>query len=56
MPDNINISDINNAMEVDKKVKAGRIRFILPESIGKVRIEEGVDREIIKEILITFSN
>ncbi|MDZ4383603.1 MAG: 3-dehydroquinate synthase, partial [Thermodesulfovibrionia bacterium] len=56
MPDNINISDINNAMEVDKKVKAGKIRFILPESIGKVRIEDNVDREIIKEILIPFSN
>ena len=54
MPDNINISDINNAMEVDKKVKAGKIRFILPESIGKVRIEEDIDREIIKEILIPF--
>ena len=54
MPDGINTSGIINAMEVDKKVKAGKIRFILPESIGKVRIEEDIDREIIKEVLIPF--
>lgn len=53
IPMDIGTSDIIDAMEVDKKVKAGRLRFILPESIGNVRIEEDVDREIIREILIT---
>jgi len=51
IPDNINSSDIINAMEIDKKVKEGKIRFILPESIGKVRIQDSVDRELIKEVL-----
>lgn len=51
IPDDINISDIINAMEIDKKVKAGKIRFILPEVIGKVRIEDSVDRDLIKEVL-----
>ena len=51
IPDDINISDIINAMEIDKKVKAGKIRFILPESVGKVRIEENVNRELLKEVL-----
>jgi 3-dehydroquinate synthase len=51
IPDNINTSDIFNAMEIDKKVKDGKIRFILPESIGKVRMLESVDRELIKEVL-----
>jgi 3-dehydroquinate synthase len=51
IPQGINISEILNAMEVDKKFKAGQMRFILPESIGKVRIEDNVDREIVKEIL-----
>ncbi len=51
MPQDINISDIMNAMEIDKKVKAGKVRFILPESIGKVRIEENIDMEIVKEAL-----
>ncbi|MBI5050485.1 MAG: 3-dehydroquinate synthase [Nitrospirae bacterium] len=51
IPQDINASDIINAMEVDKKVKADRIRFILPESIGKVRIEDSVDKEAMKEVL-----
>lgn len=50
IPDEINTSDILNAIEVDKKVKAGNLRFILPECIGKVRIEE-VERDLIKEVL-----
>ncbi len=50
IPDEINTSDILNAIEVDKKVKAGKLRFILPECIGKVRIEE-VERDLIKEVL-----
>jgi len=44
IPDGLNVSEMMNAMEVDKKAKAGKLRFILPESIGMVRIEEDVDR------------
>jgi 3-dehydroquinate synthase len=40
-----------NAIEIDKKVKAGKIKFILPESIGNVKIEDDVDRELIKQVL-----
>lgn len=36
---------------IDKKAASGRLKFILPESIGRVRIEDDVDREIIKEAL-----
>lgn len=52
VPKDINISELLDAMEIDKKAKAGKLRFILPESIGKVRIEENVDREVIKEALL----
>jgi len=51
LPQEINTSDIVEAIEVDKKVRNGKLRFILPESIGRVRIEEDVDRGMIKEIL-----
>ena len=51
IPDDLNVSEMMNAMEVDKKARAGRLRFILPEAIGRVRIEEDTDREIIKEVL-----
>jgi 3-dehydroquinate synthase len=51
IPDDIKGSDIMNAMEIDKKVKDGRMKFILPESIGKVKIADDVDRELIKKAL-----
>ncbi|MBI4682829.1 MAG: 3-dehydroquinate synthase [Nitrospirae bacterium] len=51
IPDDLNVLEIMSSMEVDKKVKAGKLRFILPESIGKVRIEEDVDRGLIREVL-----
>ncbi|GBD96382.1 3-dehydroquinate synthase [bacterium BMS3Abin06] len=51
IPDDLNVPDMINAMEIDKKIQAGKLRFILPESIGKVRIEEDVDRELIKEAI-----
>ncbi len=52
IPEDINISEIISAMEIDKKVKAGKLRFILPESIGIVKIMEDVDRGLIKEVLV----
>jgi shikimate kinase/3-dehydroquinate synthase len=51
IPENIKSTDIINAMEIDKKVQNGKIRFVLPESIGKVRIHDNVDRALIKEVL-----
>ncbi|GAB4536040.1 MAG: hypothetical protein Fur0020_03800 [Thermodesulfovibrionia bacterium] len=51
LPDDIDITEIIEAMEIDKKVRAGRLRFILPESIGVVRIVEVKDKEIIKKAL-----
>jgi 3-dehydroquinate synthase len=51
IPGDIDILNILDAIEIDKKVRAGRIRFILPEAVGRVRIEEDVDRELIREVL-----
>jgi 3-dehydroquinate synthase len=51
IPSDLNVNDLMHAISVDKKAMAGRLKFILPESIGKVRIEEDVDRELIKAIL-----
>ncbi|MEE8328788.1 MAG: 3-dehydroquinate synthase, partial [Thermodesulfovibrionia bacterium] len=51
IPADIKASALIKAMEVDKKVKAGKLSFILPESIGRVRIEEDVDRKVIQEVL-----
>ena len=51
IPNDLAIDEIISAMEIDKKVKAGKLSFILPESIGRVKIVEDVDRAMIKEVL-----
>ncbi len=51
IPDGLNPADMLSAMEIDKKVTAGKITFILPETIGQVRIDDDVDREIIRAVL-----
>lgn len=38
----------------DKKVKAGKLRFIFPESIGTVRIETVDDLNLIKQVWNSF--
>jgi 3-dehydroquinate synthase len=42
-------ADVINAMGFDKKVAAGRIRFILPDRIGHVLIKDDVPPEIVRD-------
>ncbi len=51
IPNDLKIIDLINAMEVDKKARSGKLQFILPESIGTVRIENDIDREVIKDVI-----
>jgi 3-dehydroquinate synthase len=51
IPSGISVQDIVKAMEIDKKVQGGRIRFILPESIGNVKIIDDVERKLIEAVL-----
>jgi 3-dehydroquinate synthase len=39
------------AMQFDKKARAGRLRFVLPESIGKVRCGVEADPQMLAKIL-----
>jgi 3-dehydroquinate synthase len=38
-------------MELDKKTVAGELRFVLPEGIGRVRIQGGIAREDVERIM-----
>jgi 3-dehydroquinate synthase len=51
IPGDLNVTDMISAMAFDKKAKAGKLSFVLPESIGTVRIEEDVDKKLINEVL-----
>jgi 3-dehydroquinate synthase len=45
----LNVSEVVEAMHFDKKVRAGRVRFILPDRIGHVIIRDDVPDQIVRE-------
>lgn len=51
IPTELAIADILETIKSDKKVKAGKVRFILPTAIGKVIITDQVTPEIISKAL-----
>ncbi|MBH8562337.1 3-dehydroquinate synthase [Nostoc sp. CENA67] len=51
LPDGVDIEAIIEALQLDKKVKAGKVRFILPTQIGVVTITDDVPSETIREVL-----
>ncbi|HAC65927.1 MAG TPA: 3-dehydroquinate synthase [Cyanothece sp. UBA12306] len=51
MPQDLEIEQIINVLQTDKKVKAGKVRFILPTEIGQVIISNRVNSETIKTAL-----
>ena len=51
IPARIAIADILETIKSDKKVKAGKVRFILPTAIGKAMISDRVTPEIITKAL-----
>ncbi|MGV2828376.1 3-dehydroquinate synthase [Myxosarcina sp. GI1(2024)] len=52
IPSELNIDDILETLKSDKKVNAGKVRFILPTKIGAVTITDKVTSRIIKEALL----
>lgn len=51
LPENISIDDILVTLRSDKKVKAGKVRFVLPKRIGEAFVTDEVTDEIIRTVL-----
>ena len=51
IPTDLDINAIIETLQSDKKVKAGKVRFILPTQIGKVIITDKVTEGIVKNII-----
>ena len=51
IPSHLDPNTIIDILQTDKKVKAGKVRFILPTAIGKVIITDEVTTEILQAIL-----
>ena len=52
LPPGLEIEAILDTLKLDKKVKAGRVRFILPTDIGTVTISDRVSPDIIRKVLL----
>jgi 3-dehydroquinate synthase len=47
----LNADEMVNALTADKKVKDGKVRFILPTAIGQVTITDQVTATMVREVL-----
>jgi 3-dehydroquinate synthase len=50
----LNIQQVADAMQFDKKVKSGKIRFVLLDGIGKATIRDDVPVTLVREALETL--
>lgn len=51
LPTGLNIAEIVDTLQLDKKVKSGKVRFVLPICIGEVKVTDEVPSQTIAEVL-----
>jgi 3-dehydroquinate synthase len=51
LPKGLDIGDIVAGLALDKKVRAGKVRFILPEKIGRAIITDRITSEMVETVL-----
>jgi len=52
LPDDIEINDLLETMQIDKKTVAGKMHFVLPEKVGEVRISSEITAEDIRTLAL----
>jgi 3-dehydroquinate synthase len=50
----VTVKDILETIKNDKKVKSGKVRFILPTKIGEVKITDKVASDVVKEAVLSL--
>jgi 3-dehydroquinate synthase len=51
LPEGLDIEEILDSLQTDKKVKDGRVRFVLPTQIGSVIVTDQASEEVIRKVL-----
>lgn len=49
IPDNVHHEELIDSLQLDKKVREGKVRFILPTAIGKVVISDEIPSDLLRE-------
>jgi len=52
IPAELDVEAIAATLQTDKKVEAGRVRFVLPTQIGTVKVTDQVPSEVVKQVLL----
>ena len=52
IPATLDVEAIIDALQLDKKVKSGKVRFVLHTQIGAVKVTDEVPTAIIREVLL----
>jgi 3-dehydroquinate synthase len=47
----LDVGQVFQTMHFDKKVKSGKLRFVLPDRIGHVVIRDDVPNDVVREVL-----
>jgi len=56
IPLDLDTEELITALQLDKKVKAGKVRFILPQSIGKVIITDEITPDLLRDCFSSEKN
>ncbi|NEQ82223.1 MAG: 3-dehydroquinate synthase [Moorea sp. SIO2I5] len=51
LPSGLDLDAIIDTLQTDKKVKEGKVRFVLPTKIGEVTLTDQVPTDVIREVL-----
>ncbi|HLC15131.1 MAG TPA: 3-dehydroquinate synthase [Thermodesulfovibrionia bacterium] len=51
VPKEVSVATLLNAMSLDKKAQAGKVRFVLPERIGSVTLVDNVETAMIMQAI-----
>jgi 3-dehydroquinate synthase len=52
----LNTDTLLHAIQHDKKMRAGRFRFVLPNGIGQVELVDGIDESIVRAVLTEMTD
>jgi 3-dehydroquinate synthase len=52
LPSGLDIEAIIDSLQLDKKVKAGKVRFVLPTQMGVVTVTDQVSGDTIRQVLL----
>jgi 3-dehydroquinate synthase len=56
LPPGLDLDAMIAALQTDKKVQAGRVRFVLPTQIGSVTLTDQVPTEVVRRVLMSMAD